>query len=74
MSGKAIENLTNAPLDELVISDTIPLSEDKKIDKIKVLSIDNMIAEAQERITSKTKVIALLEAKAAAIFAQIGSL
>ena len=35
---------------------------------------DNMIAEAQERITSKTKVIALLEAKAAAIFAQIGSL
>lgn len=50
LSGKAIENIQNAPIDELVITDTIPLAENKKLDKIKVLSMDKMLAEAIKRI------------------------
>jgi len=50
LSGKAIENLSNTPLDELVITDTIPLTPEKRIDKIKVLSMDKVLAEAIRRI------------------------
>ncbi|MDR0676620.1 MAG: ribose-phosphate pyrophosphokinase [Elusimicrobiota bacterium] len=50
LSGNAIENIKNAPIDELVITDTIPLIDGKKLDKIKVLSMDKMLAEAIKRI------------------------
>ncbi len=44
LSGKAYENIENSVLEELVVCDTIPLA--KNIDKIKVLSVDQLFATA----------------------------
>jgi len=51
LSGPAIENLNNATLDELVVTDTIPLSDAaKNCDKIRVLSVAELLGEAIRRI------------------------
>ena len=50
LSGPAIERIQNSPIKELVILNTITLSKEKRIDKIKSLSIAPIFAEAIERI------------------------
>lgn len=50
LSGKAIERIENSVIDELVVLDTIPLPEEKKLAKIKTLSVANVFGEAIERI------------------------
>lgn len=50
LSGPAIERIANSSIQELVITNTVPLSSEKKIDKIKVLSIAPIFAEAILRI------------------------
>jgi len=44
LSGAAYENIENSALEELVVCDTIPLR--KHVDKIKVLSVDELFAVA----------------------------
>lgn len=52
LSGHAIDNLESSALDELVVSDTIPLSEKAKTcTRIRVISFSTMIAEAIKRIS-----------------------
>ena len=50
LSGPAIERIEKSPISELVTLDTIPLTEGKQIDKIKVLSVAPIFAEAIKRI------------------------
>lgn len=50
LSGPAIERINNSVLDEVVLLDTIPLTEDKKSDKITMLPVAPVFAEAIERI------------------------
>ncbi|MCK5353995.1 MAG: ribose-phosphate diphosphokinase [Methyloprofundus sp.] len=51
LSGRAIENLRHSVLDELVVTDTIPLSEEAvKLGKIRQLSVADMLAETIRRI------------------------
>lgn len=50
LSGPAIERIQNSAIKELVITNTIPLTEEKKIDKITVLSIAPLFAESIRRI------------------------
>ena len=50
LSGPAIERIKNSPIKELVITNTIPLVEEKRIDKITVLTIAPLFAEAIRRI------------------------
>ena len=51
LSGRAIENLANSALDELVVTDTIPLSgEAERCDRIRVLSVSELLAESISRI------------------------
>lgn len=50
LSGPAIERIQNSPIKELVITNTVPISEEKRIDKIKVLSIAPLFAEAIKRL------------------------
>ncbi len=50
LSGPAIERIRDSVIDELVVLDTVPLTEEKKLDKIKVLSVANVFGEAIERI------------------------
>lgn len=45
LSGPACERITNSGLDKLVVTDTIPLPEEKRIDKIEVLSLAPMYAD-----------------------------
>ena len=50
LSGPAIERIANSDIEELVITNTIPLVEEKKIDKITELSIAPLFAETIRRI------------------------
>lgn len=50
LSGPAIERLEKSPIKEVVTLNTIPVLEDKLIDKIKVLSVAPIFAEAIRRI------------------------
>ena len=50
LSGPAIERLKNSNFKEVVITNTIPLPKEKEIDKIKVLSIAPLFAEAIKRL------------------------
>jgi ribose-phosphate pyrophosphokinase len=50
LSGSAIEKLKSPEIKEVFVLNTIGLSEEKKIDKIKVLSVAPVFAEAIKRI------------------------
>jgi ribose-phosphate pyrophosphokinase len=50
LSGPALERLEKSNLREVIVTDTIPIEEGKKIDKIKVLSVDKLFGEAIKRI------------------------
>ncbi|HET9848674.1 MAG TPA: ribose-phosphate pyrophosphokinase [Candidatus Dormibacteraeota bacterium] len=50
LAGDAIDRLVNAPIDEIVITDSIPLPPDKQHPKIKVLSVAPLLAEAIRRV------------------------
>jgi hypothetical protein len=45
-SGPAIDRLKNAPLAEVVVTNTVPVPDEKRIDKIVVLSIAPIVADA----------------------------
>lgn len=52
LSGNAIENINTSLLDEIVVTDTIPLSDAaKNCSRIRSLSLSHMIAEAIRRIS-----------------------
>jgi ribose-phosphate pyrophosphokinase len=60
LSGKAIERISNSALDELVVTDTIPLSEEAaKCKRIRVLSIAGLFAETMLRISNEDSVSSL---------------
>ncbi|MFH1714828.1 MAG: ribose-phosphate pyrophosphokinase [Elusimicrobiota bacterium] len=61
LSGNAIKNLIEAPIDEIVITNTIHLPKEKIIDKIKVLSIGSLLGEAIKRIHINMSVSSLFE-------------
>jgi len=60
LSGPAIKNISNSVLDELVVTDTIPLQPHaQECEKIRVLSIAEMLAEAMYRISNEESVSSL---------------
>lgn len=61
LSGPALERIAACPIQELVITNTIPLPAEKKIDKIRVLSVAPIIAEAIDRIYEDLPVSTLFE-------------
>jgi len=50
LSGAAVSRIDKSSLEELVITDTVPLPPEKRIDKITVLSLAPLIGEAIGRI------------------------
>lgn len=50
LSGPAIERIKNSPIKELVVTNTIPIPEEKRLDKITVLSMAPLFAEAIRRL------------------------
>lgn len=60
LSGRAAENVRNSVLDELIVTDTIPLSQESlSIDKIRQLSVAEMLAETIRRIVESESVSSL---------------
>jgi len=59
-SGGAIERIENSDLDEMVVTDTIPLSEEAlACSKITQLSMDRLLAEAIRRVSSEESISAM---------------
>ena len=50
LSGPAIERLQNSVIDKLILLDTIPVEGEKAVDKIEVLTVADLFAEAIHRI------------------------
>lgn len=60
-SDPAIERLAESPLKEVIVTDSIALPERKKLDKITVLSVDEIFSEAINRIVNNQSVSELFE-------------
>ena len=63
LCGAATTKLAEAPVEEVVITNTIPLTDDKKLDKIKVRSVAPLLARAIDRIHRSASVSALFEGR-----------
>ncbi|SDK99821.1 ribose-phosphate diphosphokinase [Lacicoccus qingdaonensis] len=61
LSGPAIERIESSIIKELVVTNSIQLAEDKKIDKIKELSVGALIAQAIVRVYKKESVSTLFD-------------
>ena len=62
LSGKAIENIKNSQLDELVVTNSIPLREDaKKCGKIRTLSLGKLLGESVRRISNEESISAMFD-------------
>ena len=61
LSGPAIERIKNSEIKEVVMTSTVPLPKEKQIDKIVVVSISELFAEAIKRIHEETSIGELFE-------------
>lgn len=61
LCGPAIERLSKSPIEEIVVTDTVPVSAEKqeRIGKIKVLSVADLMGEAIHRIHNDQSVSSL---------------
>ena len=51
LSGKALDNIENSELDEVVVTDTVPLSDQaKRSSKIRCVSVAGLMGESINRI------------------------
>lgn len=63
LSGPAIDRIQNSVIKQLIVTDSIYLPEDKKIDKIVEVSISNLMGNAITRIHENRSVSPLFEKK-----------
>jgi len=56
LSDPALDRLKNSQLTKVVITDTLPLDDDRRIDKIEVLSVAGIIADALDAVFEDTSV------------------
>ena len=50
LSGPAVERLRDSRISEVIITDTLPIDDDKRFDKLTVLSIAPLIARAVKEV------------------------
>ncbi len=63
LSGRALKNISDSALDELVVTDTIPLSDEARaINKIRQLTISDLLAESIRRVSNEESISALFSA------------
>ncbi len=60
-SASALERIASCPVKEVVVTDTVPVTGDKKPDKITVLSIAPLLGEAIHRIHTGLSIGAMFE-------------
>jgi ribose-phosphate pyrophosphokinase len=56
LSGPAVDRLKNSKIDRVVVTNTLPLGEDKRFDKVEVLSVARIIADALAAVFEETSV------------------
>jgi ribose-phosphate pyrophosphokinase len=56
LSGPAVDRLKNAPVRRVVVTNTLPIPDDKRFDNLEVLSIAPIIAEALDAVFEDTSV------------------
>jgi ribose-phosphate pyrophosphokinase len=62
LSGRALENIAGSQLDELVVTDTIPLSDEaRRVSKIRQLTIADLLAESIRRVSNEESISALFD-------------
>jgi len=60
LSGKAIENISNSSLDNLVVTNSIPLTEDaRKCGKIRTLTLGKLLGESVRRLSNEESISAM---------------
>ena len=61
LSGDAVQKLRESQLKRLIVTDTIPLAPEKRIDKIVQLSVARLLADAMKRIHAGQSVSSLFD-------------
>ena len=61
LSGPAVDRLKNAPIREVVVTNTLPIPDDKRFDNLRVLSIAPLLAEAIDAVFSDGSVSELFD-------------
>ena len=62
LSGPAIENINSSSLDTLVVTDTIPLSDEaKKCKRIRQLTMAKLLAESIRRVSNEESISAMFD-------------
>ena len=61
LSGEAIKRLEKSQIKKIIITDTIEMSNEKRIDKLKIVSVSKVFSEAVNRIHKGESVSALFE-------------
>jgi ribose-phosphate pyrophosphokinase len=63
LSGPAVDQLKNSQISEVVVTNTLPIPEEKRFDKLTVLSIAPLIARAIQEVFSDGSVTSLFEGR-----------
>jgi ribose-phosphate pyrophosphokinase len=60
-SGPAVERLSGAPLEEMVVTNTIHIPEEKRFSNLKILSVADLLSKAIDHVHSNESVSQLFE-------------
>jgi ribose-phosphate pyrophosphokinase len=63
LSGAAVDELKNSRISEVIVTSTLPIPEEKRFDKLTVLSIAPLIARAIQEVFSDGSVTSLFEGR-----------
>ncbi len=62
LSGGAVKNIAASKIDQLIVTDTIPLKEEaKQCDKIRVLNVGKLLAETIHRVSHQESVSSMFD-------------
>lgn len=61
LSGPAVERLSNAPITEVTVTDTVRIPEEKRFPQLNILSVGELLAKAIRYIHSEQSVSSLFE-------------
>jgi ribose-phosphate pyrophosphokinase len=61
LSGPAVERIEKSAIEELVLLNTIPMPEEKRIEKMRFISVAPILAEAMTRIFTNGSISKLFD-------------
>jgi len=64
LSDPAVDRLKNSPATEIVVTDTLPLGDDRRFDKLTVLSIAPLVARAIREVFEDGSVTSMFDGHA----------